>query len=213
MLSDAQYRLVLFPDEPGEGEHPKPDNRRVGREDLAVVLWDVAGLYDHGRFVLGQAGRFKPSLGGVVKYYGAHGSELAAEGSLFGVRRVGWRLGSLYKQVVAGLLKAEVVVSGAVAGGDADPGSFGVRAEVRGANDLDVVAALETRRELALVELLGAELYRVALEAVGEVGRGGRGGEGKDHNYKEAHQEPGVARNPGPKPRFFIMVVRKGLVA
>jgi hypothetical protein len=63
----TQKRFVPLPDEPGDGEDPEPDSGGVGREDLAVVLRGVAGLYDRYGLVLGQTGRFEPALGRVVK--------------------------------------------------------------------------------------------------------------------------------------------------
>src|SRR5215210_4318108 len=148
LFLEPEYGFVLLPDKPGDGEDPETDDGRVGREDLTVVLWGVAGLYDRGGLVTGQAGYLKPFLGGVVEDHGPHRGELAAPDLLAGLRYVWWRLGGLYEEVVPGLFKAEVVVGGAVACGDGYPRLLGlrVRGEVWGARDLDVVAELRTRR-------------------------------------------------------------------
>src|ERR687894_3319035 len=76
--------LVLLPGDPGDGEYPEPDDGRVGREDLAVVLRGVAGLYDRDGLVTGQAGYLKPFLGSIVEDYGPHRGELAAPDLLTG---------------------------------------------------------------------------------------------------------------------------------
>src|SRR5918997_266931 len=143
--------LVLLPGEPGDGEYPEPDDGRVGREDLAVVLRGVAGLYDRDGLVLGQAGGLEPALRGVVEDNGAHRGDLALPGLLAGLCYVRRSLGGLYDQVIAGLLEAEVEVRRAVARGDAYPGLGGAdllrcRAEARGAGDLDVVPELHAGR-------------------------------------------------------------------
>ena len=87
-----------------------------------------------------------------------------------------------------------------------------VGAEVWGARNLHVVPELDTRRQIAAVELLDGKGYRLALQAIGEVGGGGRGAKGEDQDDEQPNEEPRVALDPGPKPRLFVAFVQAGVV-
>src|SRR5215207_4118311 len=190
----TQEGFVSFPDEPGEGGEPEPDDGRVGGEDPAIVLRGIAGGYHGYALVVWEAGVLQPLLGGVVEDHGSHGLELASPRSLpGGLEALRQALRCLYEQGVACLLQAEVEVARAVARGDGylglpGPDPLQVVTEVGRATDFDVVPELRARRQLAALQLLDAQAGRLALEPVGEVGRGRRGAEGEHHDDEQTHK-------------------------
>src|SRR5918995_1222831 len=108
------------------------------------------------------------------------------------------------------LLQAEVEVARAVARGDGylglpGPDPLQVVTDVGRAADLDVIPELRARWQLAALQLLDAQAGWLPLEPVGEVGRGRRGAEGGHHDDEQAHEEPGVAPDPGPQAPLSVM--------